>query len=265
MPSQFVAGDFLYRQNEFLIVLAIFILLLVATEIGFRRGRVIAADLSDTAKSQLSTLQAAVIGLLALLLAFSFAMSESRFEIRQRLVVDEADAIGTASLRSRLLPEPYNSEVAKLLRQYLDTRIAYREAATDTVEVNDAIARAKTEQRELWSEAVTAVKTNPSSPLYALFISSLNDAFDLEAKRTAARENHVPAIVFYLLFFVGAVSMLLVGLGAGVGNRRHLAFTASVSILICLVILVIIDLDRPRRGLIEVSQDTMIALRNSLE
>ena len=175
-----------------------------------------------------------------------------------------SDAIGTASLRLGLLPEPYNSEVAKLLRQNLYTRIAYREAATDTVEVNDAIARAKTEQRELWSEAVTAVKTNPSSPLYALFISSLNDAFDLEAKRTAARENHVPAIVFYLLFFVGAVSMLLVGLG-GVGNRRHLAFTASVSILICLVILVIIDLDRPRRGLIEVSQDTMIALRNSLE
>jgi len=264
MPSQFVPVDFLYQQNEFLIDLAVFILLLLVTEIGFRRGRAITADLAEASKSQLTTIQAAVMGLLALLLAFSFAMAESRFAIRQSLVVEEANAIGTVSLRARLLPEPYNNEVAELLRQYLDTRIAYHETGIDLVKINKAIARTQTEQNELWSRAVAAVKTNPSSPLYALFISSLNDAFDLQAKRTAARENHVPPIVFYLLFFVAAVSMLLVGLGSGVSNRRHLAFTTSVAILISLVILVIMDLDRPRRGIIEVSNESMIVLRNSL-
>jgi hypothetical protein len=264
MLSQFVPDEFLYRQNEFLIILAVFILLLVLTEIGFRRGRAIAADLTDASKSQLATLQAAVMGLLALLLAFSFAMAESRFAVRQSLVVEEANAIGTTYLRSRLLPEPYDSEIAELLRQYLDTRIAYREIGIDPVKVNEAIARTQTEQSELWSKAVVAVKTNPSSPLYALFIGSLNDAIDIQAKRTAARENHVPEIVFYLLFFVAAVSMVLVGLGNGVGSHRHLAFTTSVAILISFVILVILDLDRPRRGLIEVSQESMIVLRNSL-
>lgn len=264
MPSQFVSGVFLYQQNEFMVVLAAFILLLVATEVGFRRGRAITAGLSDASKSQLSTLQAAVMGVLALLLAFSFAMAESRFENRQHLVVEEANAIGTASLRSQLLPQPYDSEIAKMLRDYLDTRIAWRETGFDPVKINEAIARTQAEQKELWSKAVAAVRTNPGSPLYALFISSLNDAIDLQAKRAAARENHVPPVVFYLLFLVAVMSMILVGLGCGVGDSRHFAFTTTVAILISLVILAIIDLDRPRRGLIEVSQKSMIVLRDSL-
>jgi hypothetical protein len=263
--SQLPSGDFLYRQNEFLVVLIAFALLLAATEIGFRRGQALAPGLSNESKSQLSTLQAALIGLLALLLAFSFAMAESRFDTRQRLVIEEANAIGTASLRSRLLPEPYHNQIMQTLRDYVDTRLAYHESSSFDPVINQVLVRTQTEQKELWSEAVAAVKTNPGSPLYALFISSLNDAIDLQAKRVAARENHVPQIVFGLLFLVAATSMLLVGLGCGVGNRRHLPFTISVGILISLVILVIMDLDRPRRGIIEVNQASMIALRESLK
>jgi hypothetical protein len=112
--------DFLYEQNEFVVILTALAVFLIATEIGFRRGRGIAPGLADQSRSQLSTLQTAMVGLLALLLAFSFAMAESRFEARQRLMVDESNAIGTAYLRSRMLPEPYQSEVAKLLRAYTD-------------------------------------------------------------------------------------------------------------------------------------------------
>jgi hypothetical protein len=73
MPPQLTTGEFLYRQNVFLVVLAAaFVLFLAALEIGFRRGRT-AVGLADTSKTRLSRLQTAVIGLLALLLAFSFA------------------------------------------------------------------------------------------------------------------------------------------------------------------------------------------------
>ena len=84
-------------------------------------------------------------------------MAESRFAIRQSLVVEAANAIGTTYLRSQLLPEPYNSEVADLLRHYLDTRIAYHETGIDPVKVNEVIARTQTEQSEIWSKAVAAV------------------------------------------------------------------------------------------------------------
>jgi hypothetical protein len=264
VPSNLLSGAYLYRQNEYLITLAALALFLIATEIGFRRGRAIKDELADIARSQLSTLQGAVIGLLALLLAFSFAMAESRFETRQSLVVGEANSIGTACLRAQLLPDPYRNEILNSLRGYLDDRIDYIRAEFDQVKLDQVIAQSATERTILWTEAAAAVQKNPNSPIYALFISSLNDVFDLATKRDAAEKNHVPEIVLYLLFGVGAVAMGLVGIGTGVGDRRHPALTMSVAVLIALVIMVIMDLDRPRRGLIEVSQHSMINLRDSL-
>jgi hypothetical protein len=76
--------EFPYQQNKILVVAVLFGLLLVATEAGFRRGRVIPSEIEDPAKSELTTLQSAMVGLLALLLAFSFAMAESRFETRRQ-------------------------------------------------------------------------------------------------------------------------------------------------------------------------------------
>jgi hypothetical protein len=125
MSSQFLSSEFLYRQNEFIVTLAAFVLFLVAMEIGFRHGRAIGTAIAEAAKSQVSTLQAGVMGLLALLIAFTFAMADSRFAIQQRLVVEEANAIRTVSLGSQLLPEPYHSKIAALLRDYVDTRLAY--------------------------------------------------------------------------------------------------------------------------------------------
>lgn len=75
-----------------------------------------------------------------------------------------------------------------------------------------------------------------------------------DTKRDAARENHVPEIVLYLIFAVASGSMVLVGFGCGVGHRRHIGFTTLAAVLMAAAILVIMDLDRPRRGIIEVSQ-----------
>jgi len=123
--------EFLYQRSELLVVAVLFGLLLVATEVGFRCGRVIRAGLEDPAKSELTTLQGAMIGLLALLLAFSFAMAESRFDTRRQLVLEEANAIGTTYLRSKALAEPYQAKVVKLLQDYVANRLEYYAAGVD--------------------------------------------------------------------------------------------------------------------------------------
>jgi hypothetical protein len=98
-----------------------------------------------------------------------------------------------------------------------------------------------------------------------LFIAPLNDVIDLHAERDTARQNRVPQIVLWLLVIAAIGSMGLAGYGGGVGNRRNLAHTVTVSLIISLVILVTMDFDRPRRGIIKISQQSMIALRQSLE
>jgi hypothetical protein len=258
-----VPREFLYQQNEFLIILAVFVLFLVATELGFRWGTRY-ASLPQESKSLILTTQSAMMVLLALLLAFSFAMAEGRFGTRQQLIVDEANAIGTADLRSQMLTEPYRQEVRESLRGYVDSRLAYYQAGIDPEKLLEATARTKQLQKDLWSEAMSAAGHSATPVLTALFISSLNDVIDLSAKRDAARRNHVPEVVLFFLFAVAGLSMSLLGFGAGLGNHRHFCLTTLVAFLVASAILVVMDLDRPRRGIIEVSQQSMIDLRNSL-
>jgi hypothetical protein len=255
--------EFLYRQNEFVIILTAFVLFLAATELGFRWGNR-HKGLPQESKSLVVTVQSAMMVLLALLLAFSFAMAEGRFDTRQRLVVDEANAIGTADLRSQMLPEPYRRAVRQALRDYVDSRLAYHQAGIDSAKLQAATARTEQLQEDLWSQAMAAAGHSTAPVLIALFISSLNDVIDLSAKRDAARNNHVPEVVYYFLFVVAGLSMSLLGYGAGLGNHRHFYLMALVAFLVACAILVVMDFDRPRRGIIEVNQQSMIDLRNNL-
>lgn len=97
-----------------------------------------------------------------------------------------------------------------------------------------------------------------------LFIQSLNNFIDTQAEQLAAIENHVPESILFLLFTVALVTVLGVGYGCGLGAHRQLFSTTMMSLLIVLVITVIIDLDRPRRGWIHVNQNSMIRLQESL-
>lgn len=255
------AEEFLYRQNEFLIVGTLLGLLLAATEIGFRRGRAVRSEIEDSAKSHYWTLQAGVMGLLALLLAFTFSMAESRYETRKQLLVDETNAIGSVYSFSRMLPEPYRSEAAKLMDRYVRCRLHDYSTVLDEQEVAAANLTCARLQNQLWSQAREAAAKNPVPVPTGMFISSLNDASNVAATRDAARENHVPQSVLAFLFLVATLTIGLLGYGCGFGNQRHIAATATVCLFISLVILVIMDLDRPRRGLITISQSPMLDLQ----
>ncbi len=260
MPSV----ELLYQANEALVILCLFATLLAVAEIGFRQGRAASASYGEAGKSQVSTLQGATLGLLALLLAFSFAMAEARFEARRTLVVDEANSISSVYLESQMLPAPERDEIANLLRTYVDARIEFFAAGLDPATLKDADDKARADQRELWAKALAVEQRNPSPVPSGLFITALTNAFDVYEKREAARQNHVPEVVLWLLFFVTVGSMEFVGYVCGIEKHRSLSRSIVIALLLSLVILVIIDLDRPRRGLIEVSQQSMLRLRDTL-
>jgi hypothetical protein len=199
--GQLLSEELLYRQNEFLIIGTLLGLLLGATQIGFRRGQALQSTIQESAKSHYWTVQAGVMGLLALLLAFTFSMAASRNEIRRQLLVEEANAIGIAYSRSRMLPEPYKSEVAKLIDNYVSCRLQDYSSVLDEEEVAAANLTCLTLQNQLWSKAVAATSKNPAPVPTGMFVSSLNAVSDVAAKRDAACENHVPQPVLAFLLF----------------------------------------------------------------
>jgi hypothetical protein len=238
---------------------------MLATELGFYLGRRAASTTSDEARSQVNAIQGAILGLLALLLGFTFAMAMSRYETRKQLVLDEANAIGTTYLRTQLLPEPQRREIPDLLRRYVQVRLAFYEARADAEGIDAAKEANSRLQTQLWSVAAALGEREPRAVTVALFIQSLNEVIDLHAKRLTALENHVPEIILILLYFVSIVGTGMIGYGCGLGKVRNFFVTVVSSILIAAVIVVIIDLDRPRRGLIRVSQQRMVELRDTLE
>lgn len=259
-----MSDELLYGTSEALIAVIMMVLLIAATEAGFRAGVKAHSKINEAAKSPVGIISGAILGLLALLLGFTFAMAQSRFELRQQLVMQESNNIGTTYLRSRLLPEPSRTEVARLLRPYVDARLDFYRAGQDQTRLQEVDNRTKELQNQLWSNVQTAIGKDDREVTTGLFIESLNETFDIQVTRRAAMENHVPEIVILLLFIVALVAVLGIGYECGLGGHRHLFTTTMMSLLIVLVIATIIDFDRPRRGIIRVKQNSMIRLQESL-
>ena len=257
--------DMLWGIDEFLLFLAALAAFALAMEAGFRLGRRHRDRSDGYTTTHVSALQAALLGLLALLLGFTFAMAVSRFDTRKSLVVDEANAIGTTYLRAQLLPPPQRQELVTLLKAYVAARLAFFDAGVDKARLDAAYAAASRIEGQLWASAIVLAEQDRRSVTAGLFIQSLNDVIDLNEKRRVALENHVPDIVIYLLFAVSMVAVGFIAYGGGLAGQRRHGSTAIFALLIALVLATILDIDRPRRGLVQVVQDSMTRLKADLE
>jgi len=254
----------IYGRSELLIGLALLVLLVLSGEVGYRAGRRSGRAATDAVRQQIATIQTALLALFALLLAFTFSMALARFDQRRQLVVREANAIGTAALRARLLPAPQDAEAAALFRRYVDIRLeSARGANLSTAHHQELDDEAGRVQERLWSVAAAAA-SDPRSVPAGLFVQAMNDLIDVKEERDAALTNHVPESVLALIFASAVLALGVVGYGNGYAGGRSLGATALLCVLTTLVILIVVDLDRPRRGLIRVSQESMARLQGNL-
>ena len=245
-----------------LLVLA---LLLVAVQIGFLAGRRARKRDKSEGGAELGIIQGAVLGLLGLLLAFTYSFVASRYDARRQAVVQEANALGTSWLRAGLLPEPGRSELRQALRDYLRSRLVADEVFSDPKRLAAAIAGSERLQARLWPTAVKRLEGRPSTPADALLLQSLNELIDLHAVRLAAGRDRLPGPILFMVGLVAVISVGVTGFTAGLNDRRNVVLTTTLAVLIAAVTFVILDLDRPRGGLIRVSQRSLIELQQSLE
>jgi len=255
----------LYGYSTAAIVVVLLALILASNEAGYRFGSRQSERNDEGAKAQTNAIQAAMLGLLALLLGFTFTMALQRFDSRSQAVIDEANAIGTAYLRIDLLPEQPQRAARGLFREYVELRLRAGEVdLTQTESRRKAKSAVNELQEKLWSLALQASTLEPRPAISGLFIQSTNELIDAYSRRDAALKKHVPESVLLLLFAVFIIAGAVLGFAGGLAGARPLVATISMSVLIVLVIFVIIDLDRPRRGLIRVNQDTMLDLGAAL-
>ena len=233
--------------------------ILIASEIGHHFGLRVAGETNVT------TLEAAMLGLLALMISFTFAMALARFDSRRDALLNEANAIGTAALRARLLPAPHGAESLRLLRNYVQIRLEITKPDPTPAQMNAAIARSNEIQSALWAQVKLAVVKDNAMVPTGLYMQALNETFDNQEKRLTALRNRVPNIVLLALYGIAIVAFGFSGYASGTEERRWRVPVYIMSVLVAAVILLIQDIDRPGAGFISVSQQPMVDTAAALE
>jgi len=230
------------------------VVIFAASEIGrrygvFARGR---------GRDNDATLEAAVLGLLALMISFTFAMALTLFEARRDAVLNEANAIGTTALRARLLPAPHDARAVKLLREYVQIRLYLYRRAPSALELDAAIDRSNAIQTSLWQEVKAVEAVEKGMVPTGLFIQTLNEMIDNQEKRVTAYRNRVPDIALMALYAIAFIAVAFAGFGAELDSRRSRLPVYLTGMIVCAVLLLIQDLGRPDAGLIWAGQQPMI-------
>jgi hypothetical protein len=254
--------DFL--SNQWVFAFFVGAVLLGLSEVGYRVGLQLFTRRDEARRSQIGGVQGAMLGLLGLLLGFTFSMGVNRFELRRDLVLKEANTIGTTWLRAGLLPEAQRGPVKELLRRFVEVRVKYQAISYDPAQMAEGLRLSTEIENEIWRHAESAAKEAPT-PITATFIVSLNEMIDTDAERKTAGRNTIPAAVWVLLIVVAASGCLTSAYGSGAQGVRSAFTSVFLPLLITVAIVLIFDLLNTHQGIVGINQQPMLDLLSSMQ
>ena len=252
-----------YLIDHRLISLVMVALLLAAAEIGYRLGAA-NVDAPDSLRTLMSGTGAAMLGLLGLLLGFALSMAIARWDTRRDVIVAESNAIGTLSLRAGLLEDPLRGQLQEALHAYSSARIGLGGARSRPDLLREARLESEALHVVIWSVVESANRPTTANSASGSLIGSANQLIDLHELRLASNENHLPPALTLLLLALGALSIAFLAWSFGAAAHRGRIPMMLLALLIGAVLLLIMDVNRPQRGLISVGVAPLERVANTL-
>lgn len=257
--------NLIYDGPLWIIIATILALAIAATEIGFRIGRARVSAEGKRGTPISGMIQGSIIGMIALLLGFSFSIATGRYNDRSRFVVDEANSLLGCYLRAGLLHEPARTRIRDLMRQYLDYRVAFMKYPLHSAGSERADSAMNAATVRLWSEVTHALQSDPAASGPSNIVAAADEVVKTAAIRAWGVRNRLPASVLVLLTLCLVISSALVGYSSAEDGRRHTALWMAMNVIVLLVVFVILDFDRPMRGLIDVDQSPLIRIQQRMQ
>jgi hypothetical protein len=251
MLDQLIDATWLYP----LVVIA----LVGAAELGAFIGR---RRRPSEKSEEMAILTGSALGLLALLLAFSLSHALSRYEARRAIVLEEANAIGSTANFAMMLPKEAQPAIRSLLRDYTEVRIGFRRPY-DPAKLERDVARSREILNQLWLQAVAV--SDPQSLSVNRFAMSLDELTRLQEQRLISAQYSVPGAVLLVLLGVAVVAIGFTGYQSGLTESHLHAPTVLTAITIAIVIVLVVDLDQPARGLIRVPVEALVDVAKELQ
>lgn len=245
----FYPASLLSNTSTLIITVILFIGILVFYLAGAWLGNYQKKNNPDVKAEGVGPLEGALLGLLALLLSFTFSMSASRYDTRRSLLIQEANNIGTAVLRADMYPDSIRLEFKKDFQQYLETRINYYSAGNDEIKIQKTITDAAKISAHIWQRATTLSTGSSTTLPHSLMIPALNDMIDVVTSRDAGRLARVPDPIIWLLIILTLLGSLIIGYSKK-EQKNDWIVLSIYSLMTVITIYTIIDLDRPLQGII---------------
>ncbi|MEH6591974.1 MAG: hypothetical protein V7746_17055 [Halioglobus sp.] len=230
------------------------LLVLIATEIGFRIGLIRSRRPDFQSEDHASSMTGAHLGLLAFILAFTFSMAAGHFDARKRVILEESNAIETAYLRTGLVTGPEATRLRGLLQDYADLRSRIA-ADSDPVKL---VRESEEMHSKMWREVQAITATQPLTVMHSLLTQSINAVFEVHNNRVSAGlRNRIPPSIWVALYSVLVLSMLGMGYQFGIKGSRSPIPSAALALSFSMILYLIADLDRPTAGLVVPDQTAL--------
>ena len=236
----------------------LFLSLTVAIEVGYRLGqrRVTKHLAQSDDSSAISTVTAAMLGLLAFTLSLSINFAQNRYDERRGLVLAEANAIGTAWLRAKLIGGEESAEIAGKIEDYAKARLDFTIAVSDAAAI-PFLTRTDALQNDIW-RTTQAVALRSPNPVTTALVTALNEMFDDAAAQRFAYQSGAPANLVLALYLGALLTIGALGYQFGVAGKRPEILFLLLLLMWSGGILLIIDLSKPRLGAITVEAEPLV-------
>lgn len=254
-----------FATPAWLIDAILFLATLASMEFGYRIG-LRYRDSAEELEGPIGVVQSAVLGLMAFLLGLTFSFTAGRFEERHTLEQKEANALGTALSRTQLVVRPQGKEIAALLPEYASARLAfYQSGLTDPEAMQKAKTRCDEVQGQIWRLNTLLFAADKADQRTVLLTNALNEAFDAGSDVEESRRHTVPVVIYLLLFLAVLLSGGFIGYSFGRVDARTTPVWLIFTSVAAVTIFVILDLDRPERGLIRNEHGPLLAFKQSVK
>lgn len=242
----------IYYWNPWVLPIVMLVVLALAIEVPFRFSPRLKRE-GTRPVDAFTAVQAGLITLASFVLGLSFAQASARFDSRRELVVKEANAIGTTWLRADQLGAARAAHFRAVLTGYTEARLNAYATPFDSALAHRTLDQSDRDQREMWNIASSALRSRPGNLGLSLLMEALNDTIDVSAEQLQALTSHVPTAVVLLTLVLVTLGAISLGLRFAIDGSRPMALSTAYVVAFVVVIMMMIDYDRPQTGFVKVN------------
>jgi hypothetical protein len=246
-----------------LLAVLIFLAILGAIYFGFRYRHWLLAKRRVEGKENIGAIEGSLLGLMALLMAFTFSIAAEKFDRSRRVLVEEANAISTAILRCDLYPDSIRTLLRADFSQYVDARIAYYDARDNQKLIQESLQKTDYYSARIWKRVAESAQNLQNRARTEVMVTALNNMIDIVTTRESYRIAKVPPIVFWALVLITAMGGFLVGY-ANRADKENIVLVTAFALMTAMALFLIVELDRPQRGILNIDavEQFMVQLKS---